>query len=60
MAEYYRNELRMLKARLSDLRASLTGANTKHEALLIKDSISVCKAEIRLCERDLRKEIANA
>lgn len=58
MAEYYRQELEMLRSHLADLNMELLSASCKREALMIKDRISVTKAEIRLCERDLRKEVS--
>lgn len=58
MAEYYRQELAMLQKQLSDLNADLIAANSKYEAALIRDRISVVKAEIVLCKRDLARESA--
>ena len=58
MAEYYREELQMLQKQLADLSADLITATSKYEAKQIKDDISVVKAEISLCKRDLAREIA--
>ena len=58
MAEYYREELQMLQKQLSDLNTNLIAANSKYEIKLIKDRISVVKAEISLCKRDLARESA--
>lgn len=58
MAEYYREELQMLQKQLADLSADLIAANSKYEIKLIKDRISVVKAEISLCKRDLARESA--
>ena len=58
MAEYYREELQMLQKQLADLNTNLIAANSKHEIKLIKDRISVVKAEISLCKRDLARESA--
>ena len=58
MAEYYREELQMLQKQLADLSADLIAANSKYEAALIRDRISVVKAEISLCKRDLARESA--
>ena len=58
MAEYYREELQMLQKQLADLNTNLIAANSKYEIKLIKDRISVVKAEISLCKRDLAREIA--
>lgn len=58
MAEYYKQELAMLQKQLADLSTSLIAATSKYETKLIKDRISVVKAEISLCKRDLAREIA--
>lgn len=58
MAEYYREELQMLQKQLADLNNNLIAATSKYEARLIKDRISVVKAEISLCKRDLARESA--
>ena len=58
MAEYYREELQMLQKQLADLNTNLIAANSKCEIKLIKDRISVVKAEISLCKRDLARESA--
>ena len=58
MAEYYRQELAMLQKQLADLNTNLIAANSKYEIKLINDRISVVKAEISLCKRDLAREIA--
>lgn len=58
MAEYYRQELAMLQKQLADLNINLIAANSKYEIKLIKDRISVVKAEISLCKRDLARESA--
>lgn len=58
MAEYYREELQMLQKQLADLNTNLIAANSKYEIKLIKDRISVVKAEISLCKRDLARESA--
>ena len=58
MAEYYRQELQMLQKQLADLSTNLITATSKYEIKLIKDRISVVKAEISLCKRDLAREIA--
>lgn len=58
MAEYYRQELQMLQKQLADLNTNLIAANSKYEIKLIKDRISVVKAEISLCKRDLARESA--
>ena len=58
MVEYYREELQMLQKQLADLNTNLIAANSKYEIKLIKDRISVVKAEISLCKRDLARESA--
>ena len=58
MAEYYKQELAMLQKQLADLNTNLIAATSKYETKLIKDRISVVKAEISLCKRDLAREIA--
>lgn len=58
MAEYYREELQMLQKQLADLNNNLIAATSKYEIKLIKDRISVVKAEISLCKRDLARESA--
>ena len=58
MAEYYREELQMLQKQLADLNTNLIAANSKYETKLSKDRISVVKAEISLCKRDLARESA--
>ena len=58
MAEYYREELQMLQKQLADINTNLIAANSKYEIKLIKDRISVVKAEISLCKRDLARESA--
>lgn len=58
MAEYYKQELAMLQKQLTDLSADLIAATSKYEIKLIKDRISVVKAEISLCKRDLARESA--
>lgn len=58
MAEYYKQELAMLQKQLTDLSADLITATSKYETKLIKDRISVVKAEISLCKRDLARESA--
>ena len=58
MAEYYKQELAMLQKQLADLNADLVAATSKYETKLIKDRISVVKAEISLCKRDLARESA--
>lgn len=58
MAEYYKQELAMLQKQLADLSADLIAANSKYEAKQIKDNISVVKAQIVLCKRDLARESA--
>lgn len=58
MAEYYKQELAMLQKQLADLNADLIIANSKYEAKQIKDNISVVKAQIVLCKRDLARESA--
>ena len=58
MAEYYRDELQMLQKQLADFNTNLIAANSKYEIKLIKDRISVVKAEISLCKRDLARESA--
>ena len=58
MAEYYKQELAMLQKQLADLNTTLIAATSKYEAKLIKDRISVVKAEISLCKRDLARESA--
>ena len=58
MDEYYREELQMLQKQLADLNTNLIAANSKYEIKLIKDRISVVKAEISLCKRDLARESA--
>lgn len=58
MAEYYRQELAMLQKQLADLNTNLIAANSKYEAKQIKDNISVVKAQIVLCKRDLARESA--
>ena len=58
MAEYYKQELAMLQKQLADLNNNLIAATSKYETKLIKDRISVVKAEISLCKRDLAREIA--
>lgn len=58
MAEYYKQELAMLQKQLTDLSADLIAATSKYETKLIKDRISVIKAEISLCKRDLARESA--
>ncbi len=58
MAEYYRQELAMLQKQLADLNTNLIAATSKYETKLIKDRISVVKAEISLCKRDLARESA--
>ena len=58
MAEYYKQELAMLQKQLADLNASLIAANSKYETMQIRDDISVVKAQIVLCKRDLARESA--
>lgn len=58
MAEYYKQELAMLQKQLTDLSTDLIAATSKYETKLIKDRISVVKAEISLCKRDLARESA--
>ena len=58
MAEYYKQERAMLQKQLADLNADLVAATSKYETKLIKDRISVVKAEISLCKRDLARESA--
>ena len=58
MAEYYREELQMLQKQLADLNNNLIAATSKYETKLIKDRISVVKAEISLCKHDLARESA--
>lgn len=58
MAEYYKQELAMLTKQLADLNSDLISANSKYEAVLIRDNISTVKAEIVLCKRDLARELA--
>lgn len=58
MAEYYCQELQMLQKHLADLNEDLVTATSKYEAKQIKDDISVVKAEISLCKRDLARELA--
>lgn len=58
MAEYYKQELAMLQKQLADLNADLIIANSKYEAKQIKDNISVVKAQIVLCKRDLARKSA--
>jgi hypothetical protein len=48
----------MLQKQLADLNADLIAANSKYEAKQIKDDISVVKAQISLCKRDLARELA--
>lgn len=48
----------MLNKQLADLNTDLIAANDKYEAKLIKDRISVVKAEISLCKRDLERASA--
>lgn len=48
----------MLTKQLADLNSDLISANSKYEAVLIRDNISTVKAEIVLCKRDLARELA--
>ena len=48
----------MLQKQLADLNTNLIAATSKYETKLIKDRISVVKAEISLCKRDLARESA--
>ena len=58
MAEYYREELQMMQKQLADLNTNLIAANSKYEIKLIKDRMSVVKAEISLCKLYLARESA--